>query len=63
MKANEKGSATLIVFVTIMFLLIILGTALTTLAMKSKSQMVELETLKNSYDGDMATAYKNYNNV
>lgn len=63
MKNKEKGSSTIIVFVSVMFLLIILGTTLTALAMKSKSQLVELDTLRNTYDGNMAEIYNNYNNT
>lgn len=53
MKNNEKGSSTIIVFVTVMFLLILLGTTLTSLAMKNKSQMTEFQELRSAYDGDM----------
>lgn len=63
MKKKEEGSSTIIVFVSVMFLLIILGTTLTALAMKSKSQLVELDTLRNIYDGNMAEIYNNYNNT
>lgn len=63
MKNKEKGSSTIIVFVSVMFLLIILGTTLTALAMKSKSQLIELDTLRNVYDGNMAEIYQNYNNT
>lgn len=63
MKNKEKGSSTIIVFVSVMFLLIMLGTTLTALAMKSKSQLVELDTLRNVYDGNMAEIYQNYNNT
>ncbi len=63
MKNKEKGSSTIIVFVSVMFLLIMLGTILTALAMKSKSQLVELDTLRNVYDGNMAEIYQNYNNT
>lgn len=55
MKNNEKGSSTIIVFVTVMFLLILLGTTLTSLAMKNKSQMTEFQELRSAYDGDMAS--------
>ncbi len=63
MKNKEKGSSTIIVFVSVMFLLIMLGTILTALAMKSKSQLIELDTLRNVYDGNMAEIYQNYNNT
>lgn len=63
MKNKEKGSSTIIVFVSVMFLLIMLGTTLTALAMKSKSQLIELDTLRNVYDGNMAEIYQNYNNT
>ena len=63
MKNKEKGSSTIIVFVSVMFLLIMLGTTLTALAMKSKSQLIELDTLRNVCDGNMAEIYQNYNNT
>ena len=52
---RERGSATVIVLVTVLFLLMILGTIFTTMALKNKSQLAELSELKNVYDGDMKT--------
>lgn len=63
MRKNEKGSSTIIVFVSVMFLMIILGTTMTSLAMKSKSQLVEFDELRNTYDGNMAEIYNSYYNT
>lgn len=63
MKNNEKGSSTIIVFVTVLFMMVTLGAVMTTLALKNKSQLVELDRLRNAYDGNMAEIYNNYNNV
>lgn len=58
---REKGSATVIVLVTVLFLLMILGTIFTTMALKNKSQLAELSELKIVYDGDMKTIYEERN--
>ena len=42
MKNKEKGSSTIIVFVSVMFLLIMLGTILTALAMKVNHSWLNL---------------------
>ena len=55
---KEKGSVTIIVITTIFFLLIILGTIFTTMSFKRKSQLAELEQLKEAYDGDMGEVYE-----
>ena len=55
---NEKGSITMIVLATIMFILVILATLLTTISAKSKSQLVETQKLKDAYDGDMKTIFE-----
>ena len=54
---SEKASATLIVFVTVFFILIILGTILTTAYLKRRAQLVDLMDLKDAYDGDLEEAY------
>ena len=58
LKNSEMGSATSVVFVTVMFTLMILGTVFTTIALKSKSQLAELSMLKEAYDGDVEAIYK-----
>ena len=55
---NEKGSITMLVFVTIMFILMILGTLLTSISAKSKSQILETQKLREAYDGNMAEIYE-----
>ena len=54
---SEKGSVTLIVGATIMFIIIMLDALYTTAYFKNRSQLSELGELKNAYDGDMKTAY------
>lgn len=61
MKKSEKGSISMIVFVTVMFMMVVLGTLLTTISAKSKSQLVEQQKLKNAYDGDMRTIFEERN--
>lgn len=58
MKKNENGSVTAIVVVTILFILMILGTYLTTISSKRKSQLQETKLLQDSYDGDMKNIYE-----
>ncbi len=57
LKNNENGSATVVVFVTVFFTLMILGTIFTTMVLKNKSQQAELKMLEDSYNGDMGTIY------
>ena len=58
MKKNENGSIAMIVFVTVMFMLIVLGTLLTNISSKSKSQLVEQQKWRDAYDGDMRKLYE-----
>ncbi len=58
MKKNENGSATAIVVVTILFILMILGTYLTSITSKRKAQLQETRILQNIYDGDMKNIYE-----
>ena len=60
---RENGSITLTVFVTVMFILIVLGTMLTTISAKSKSQLVEFQKLREAYDGDMETLFEERNTI
>lgn len=55
---SEKGSITVLSFVTVMFILIILATLFYSAVEKSKSQVIEMEKLSNAYDGDMGEIYK-----
>ena len=55
---SEKASATLIVFITVFFILIILGTILTTVYLKRRSQLVEIQSFKEAYDADMDETYE-----
>ena len=54
---SEKGSVTLIVGATIMFIIIMLDALYTTAYFKNRSQLSELGELKNAYDGSMKNAY------
>ena len=54
---SEKGSVTLIVSATIMFIIIMLDALYTTAYFKNRSQLSELGELKNAYDGSMKNAY------
>ena len=62
MKKSEKGSTTLITFATVMFILIVVGTILTMVMSKQKSQLVETKRLQEAYDGDMAEIYTEITN-
>lgn len=55
---NEKGSVTLIVGFTLIFIFLMLDALYTTAYFKNRSQLVELSELRNAYDGDMRNAYK-----
>lgn len=48
---RERGSAALIVFATVMFILIILSTIMTAVYLKARSQLTELSELANVYSG------------
>lgn len=54
---SEKGSVTLIVGATILFIIIMLDALYTTAYFKNRSQLVELSEMKNAYDGSMENAY------
>ena len=57
---KEKGSITLIVMVTVLFILILLSTSLIFVSSKRKSQLQESMILQDIYQGDgMAKAYEN----
>ncbi len=58
MRRNENGSASAIVVVTILFILMILGTYLTTISSKRKSQLQETALLQKTYGGDMKNIYE-----
>ena len=63
MRKSEKGSIAMIVFVTVMFMMVVLGTLLTNISSKSKSQIVEQQRWRNAYDGDMKTIFEERNTV
>lgn len=58
MRKNEKGSVSAIVVVTILFILMILGTYLTTISSKRKSQLQETMLLQNAYEVDINSIYQ-----
>lgn len=58
MKKNENGSISAIVVVTVLFILMILGTYLTTISSKRKAQIQETLLLQEAYDGDMKNIYE-----
>ncbi len=60
---NERGSIAVLAFVTVMFILIILATLFYSMVEKSKAQVVEMEKLSNTYDGDMGEIYKERQNI
>ena len=49
---NEKGSVTLIVAVTILFIIIVLSSSLMLVSIKRKSQLQETKILQEIYGGD-----------
>ena len=59
MKNNkrEKGSITVVVFATVTLLLVLLATTYTTINFKRRSQVLELQKLKETYDVNMTVAY------
>lgn len=60
MRKGEKGSATLLVFVTVMLIIVLLGSILTSVYFKNRSQLIELDSLRDSYAGDkMEDVFKN----
>lgn len=56
-KTNEKGSVTLIVLVTVLFVIILLSSFLVYISARRRAQLKETEEISNSYDGDMTTIY------
>ncbi len=55
---REKGSVTLIVLVTVLFILILLSTSLIFISSKRRSQLQESMILQDIYQGEgMAKAY------
>lgn len=58
MKKNENGSVAAIVVATVIFILIILGTYLTTISSKRKAQIYETILLQNAYDVDIKSIYQ-----
>ncbi len=54
---NENGSVTLIVLVTILFILIVLATNLVYISAKRKSQLQESMILQNVYDTGLKKTY------
>lgn len=60
---NERGSIAVLAFVTVMFILIILATLFYSMVEKSKAQVIEMEKLSNTLDGDMGEIYKERKNV
>ena len=57
MKLNEKGSVTLIVLVTILFIVILLSSFLIYTNLKRREQLKETKEISNIYDGDMEAIY------
>ena len=57
MKKSERGSVTLIVLVTVLFIIAILSTYLTFIISKRKAQLAETKQLQQAYDGDLETIY------
>lgn len=58
MRKNEKGSVTVIVVVTVLFILMLLGTYLVTISSKRKAQLQETILLQQAYGGDMQNIYE-----
>ncbi len=56
MKKSEQGSVTLIVLVTVLFIIAILSAYLTFIISKRKAQLAETKQLQQAYDGDLETA-------
>ena len=58
MKKDEKGSVTLIVLATVLFIFALLTASLVFVSSKRKSQLQETMLLQDIYDSDMSKAYK-----
>lgn len=57
MKYNEKGSVTMIVAVTILFIVILLSSFLVYTSARRRAQIEETALISNAYDGDMDAIY------
>ena len=57
MKLNEKGSVTLIVLVTVLFIVILLSSFLIYTNTKRRAQLKETEEIAKNYDGNMEKIY------
>ena len=58
MKYNEKGSVTMIVAVTILFIVILLSSFLVYTSARRRAQIEETALISNAYDGDMDAIYE-----
>lgn len=56
--ASEKGSVTVIVLVTILFIVVILSSFLVYITSRRKAQVKETEAISIAYDDDMERVYK-----
>ena len=57
MKYNEKGSVTMIVVATILFIVILLSSFLVYTSARRRAQIKETEAISKAYDGDMNEIY------
>ena len=57
MKSDEKGSVTLIVLVTVLFIVILLSSFLIYTNLKRRAQLKYTQEVANAYDGDMKEIY------
>ena len=57
MKTKEKGSVTLIVLVTVLFIVILLSSFLVYINTKRRSQIGQTEEIEKNYDGNMSEIY------
>ncbi len=57
MKKNENGSVTLVVLVTVLFIVILLSSYLVYVSSRRRAQLKETEAISESYDGNMAEIY------
>ncbi len=55
---SEKGSVTLIVLTTVLFILALLATNLTYISAKRRAQLEETMILQDTYDADMTLTYR-----
>ena len=55
---SEKGSVTLIVLTTVLFILALLATNLTYISAKRRAQLEETMILQDTYDADMTATYR-----